>query len=45
MEVEFTRFRVTADGVKPSNQILDNIANFTKPTTLKTARRWFGLSN
>ena len=28
MEVEFTYFRVTKDGVKPSHQILDDIINF-----------------
>ena len=41
-EVEFAGFRVTEDGVKPSRQILDNIANFPDPSTLKEARRWFG---
>ena len=41
-EVEFAGFRVTEDGVKPSRQILDNIANFPEPSTLKEARRWFG---
>merc|ERR1712082_351871 len=43
MEVEFAGFRVTADGVKPSRQILEDISNFPEPTTLKEARRWFGL--
>ena len=43
MEVEFAAIRVAADVVKLSNQILDNIANFPKPTTLKTDRSWFGL--
>ena len=43
MEVEFAGFRVTADGVKPSNKILHDIENFPEPTTLKEARRWFGL--
>ena len=43
MEVEFAGFRVMADGVMPSNQILDSIQNFPEPTTLKEARCWFGL--
>ena len=43
MKVEFAGFRVTADGVKPSEEILKEIANFPKPTSLKEARRWFGL--
>ena len=43
MEVEFAGFRVMADGVKPSNQILDSIQNFPEPTTLKEVRCWFGL--
>ena len=43
MEVEFAGFKVTADGVKPSDQILKDIAEFPEPTTLKEARRWFGL--
>ena len=38
MEVEFAGFRVMADGVKPSRQILDNIANF--PCQLHS--RWPG---
>ena len=43
MEVEFAGFRVTADEVKPSNSILDNIKNFPKPMTLNKARHWLGL--
>ena len=43
MKIEFAGFRVTADGVKPSEQILKDIANFPEPTTLKEVRRWFGL--
>ena len=42
-EVEFSGFRVTADGIKPGEQILKDIAEFPEPTTLKEARRWFGL--
>ena len=42
-EVEFAGFRVTADGVKPSREILKDILNFPEPTTLKLARSWFGL--
>ena len=30
MEVEFAGFRVTADGVKPSRQILDNRTDYTQ---------------
>ncbi len=37
-EVEFAGFQVTEDGVKPSQKILDDIANFPKPTTFKEAR-------
>ena len=43
LKVEFTSFRVTMDGVEPREEILKDIANFPKPTTLKEARRWFGL--
>ena len=38
MKVEFTGFRVTADRVKLSEEILRDIANFPEPTTLKAAR-------
>ena len=41
-EVKFAGFRVTAEGIKPSEQILKDIAE-PEPTTLKEARRWFGL--
>ena len=41
--MEFEGFRVTADGIKPSESILKDIANFPEPTTIKKARRWFGL--
>ena len=43
LEVEFAVFRVTADGVKPSESILRDIVNFPEPTTIREARRWFGL--
>ena len=43
LEVEFAGFRVTADAMKPSESIFKYIANFPEPTTLKEARRWFGL--
>ena len=43
MEVEFAEFKVTADRVKPSDQILKDIAEFPEPTTLKEARRLYGL--
>ena len=43
MEVDFAGFKVTADGIKPSDQILKDIAEFPEPTTLKKARSWFGL--
>ena len=43
LEVELAGFRVTMNGVKPSNDILKDIANFPEPTTLKAARSWFGL--
>ena len=43
MEVKFAGFRVMAEGVKSSEQILKDIAEFPEPTTLKEARRWFGL--
>ena len=42
-DVEFAGFRVTETGVKPSKEILDNIANYPAPTTLTDARSWFGL--
>ena len=42
MEVEFARFRITTDGVKPSDKILKDISIFLEPTSLKEARRWFG---
>ena len=31
------------DGIKPSESLLKDIAEFPEPTTLKEARRWFGL--
>ena len=42
-EVEFMNFRVTADGVKHSNYILKDIAEFPEPVTLTEVRRWFSL--
>ena len=41
--MEFAGFRVTVDGIKPSESLLKNIAEFPEPTTLREARRWFGL--
>merc|ERR1712082_353633 len=43
MEVEFAGFRVTRDGIKPSESLLKDIREFPEPLTIKDARRWFGL--
>ena len=38
MEVEFAGFRVTADGMKPSESILKDVDIFPEPTTIREAR-------
>ena len=43
MEVDFAGFKIMANGIKPSDQILKDIAEFPEPTTLSKARSWFGL--
>ena len=34
---------MTTDGIKPSEKLLKDIAEFPEPTTLSKARSWFGL--
>ena len=44
-EVDFAGFNVTDEGVRPTQRMLEAIANFPKPTNLTGARAWFGLVN
>jgi hypothetical protein len=42
MEVEFVGFTVTATGVRPTKEFLDNILSFPTPTNITDVRSWFG---
>ena len=44
-EVEFAGFMITQDEVKPSQKILESIADFPVPKTISEIRGWFGLVN
>ena len=44
-EVDFAGFRITANGMKPSDSLMDAIASFPKPRCITDARSWFGLVN
>ena len=44
-QVDFGGFTITDDGVKPTNAIIDAIANFPTPTDITGVRSWFGLVN
>ena len=45
MELEFSGFLLTADGIKPSPRIVDAIQKFPTPKNLTGIRSWFGLVN
>ena len=42
-ELDFSGFRVTKDGYKPTTKLIEAIANFPLPTDLTGIRSWFGL--
>ena len=44
-EVDFLGFRVTKDGIKPSQEFLDNIMSFPVPRSITDIRSWFGAIN
>ena len=43
--VEAFGFMVGQDNIEPTNEFIDSILNFKKPTTLKQSRGFFGLAN
>ena len=45
MELEFSGFLLTADGIKPSPRIVEAIQKFPTPKNLTGIRSWFGLVN
>lgn len=42
MEVDFLGFHMTATGVEPTKDYLENILNFPRPTSVTDIRSWFG---
>ena len=44
-EVTFLGFRITAEGIKPTQEFLDNITNFPTPRNITDVRSWFGAIN
>ena len=45
MTVEFGGFKISQDGLTPSQSIIDAIEHFPKPANTTDARLWFGLVN
>ena len=43
-EVEFLGFTILSDGIRPNNDMIDNIRNFPTPTNISGVRAWFGLT-
>ena len=43
LEVKFVGFKVTANRVKPSDEILEDTPEFPEPVTITEAKWWFGL--
>ena len=44
-EVEFAGITISKDGIKPTDNYLATIANFSMPTNITDIRSWFGLIN
>ena len=44
-EIEFAGFTITADGIKPTTHMVDDIRDFPTPTNITGIRSWFGLVN
>ena len=44
-EVDFVRFTVTPEGVKPQAQYIESILNFPSPSNISDVRSWYGLIN
>ena len=42
--VDFAGFKITEDGIQPSDKILEDIRKFPAPRTISEARSWFGLT-
>ena len=42
-EIDFLGFKVDSEGVKPSDEFLEAIRDFPKPTDIVGIRSWFGL--
>ena len=40
-DIDFAGFRITQDGIKHAQSLLDAVASFLTPTTIKDARAWF----
>jgi hypothetical protein len=43
--VEFAGFKITMEGIKPTNKYVEAIKNFPTPTNISEVRGWFGLIN
>ena len=44
-EVEFAGITISKEGIKPTDDYLETIANFPTPTNIHDIRSWFGLIN
>ncbi len=44
-EVDFADFRLTENGIKPTNSMIKAIANFPTPTDITAICSWFGHVN
>lgn len=42
-DIEYLGFWITADGVQPSNETLESIRDFPRPSDITGIRSWFGL--
>ena len=43
--VEFAGFKITMEGIKPTDRYVEAIRNFPTPTNISEVRSWFGLIN
>ena len=44
-DVTFLGFSITADGIKPNKEFLENILSFPTPRSITDIRSWFGAIN
>jgi hypothetical protein len=43
--VEFAGFKITMEGIRPTDKYIEAIRNFPTPTNVSGVRSWFGLIN